>query len=130
MKRTLAGGSGTIGLIGPISPIDPIRPMDPTKPRAGSRSPPPPGRAAAAPGPRLLQERLGGREELAGLAGVDLRGGAEAHPGAAGDGDGPVGALLRRDAAQKREVVAGPLAEGEQVARQAVVDRRLPVGAR
>ena len=54
----------------------------------------------------------------------------QVEPGPARDLDGPVGALLRRDAPQEGEVLAGLEARLEHVGRQAVVDRRDPVGLR
>lgn len=59
---------------------------------------------------------------------VDLGRDPELHRGARGDLDGTVGPLLRRDAAEKGEVIAmGSGPEGQQIARQAVMDIAGPV---
>ena len=59
-----------------------------------------------------------------------MRGDLQRHAGPPRDLDGAVDALLGRHAAEEREIVARALAKRVQVARQAVVDRRLPIRAR
>ena len=77
-----------------------------------------------------LEQRLDRLLVIVALLRVDLGGDLELPTRAAGDLDGPVQPLLRGDAAEERQVIAGPLPERVQVAGQAVVDGRLPVGPR
>ena len=61
---------------------------------------------------------------------IDLRGDLQRHPDAARDGDGAIHALLRRDAAEEREVVAARTRrlKRHSVGRHAVVHGADPVG--
>ena len=77
---------------------------------------------------RLLQERFDRRPVVLTLLRVDLGRDLERHARAAGDLDGPVDALLRREAAEEGQVLALPFSKSVQVGRQTVVDGRLPIG--
>ena len=56
---------------------------------------------------RIVQQRLDLFVEIGGVGRVDLGGDLQRHAQPLGDGDGPVGALLRRDAAQEGQIAAG-----------------------
>src|SRR6185436_13365273 len=77
---------------------------------------------------RLAEERPDDLLEvdLVGSLG-DLRGDLERHARAARDLDGAVATLLGRDPAEERQIVARGFVERVEVAREAVVDGRLPV---
>src|ERR1017187_9920101 len=81
-------------------------------------------------GPRLPEQGLDLRPEVAQLLWIDLRGDLELHPGALRDRDRTVEPLLRRDPAEEGEVVPGALDERIHLARQPVRNRRLPVRVR
>jgi hypothetical protein len=49
-------------------------------------------------------------------------------PARLGDFDRTVGTLFRRDPPNEGEIVAGPVARRDQVARHAVMDRRNEIG--
>ena len=53
---------------------------------------------------RIVQQRLDLLAEIVRVGGVDLGGDLQRHAEALGDGDRPVGPLLRRDAAEEGEI--------------------------
>jgi hypothetical protein len=80
--------------------------------------------------PGLVEQGLDGPLVIIALLRVDFRRDLELPARPPGDLDGPVQALLGGDPAEEGQVVARPVTEGVQVARQAVVDRAPPVGPR
>ena len=80
----------------------------------------------------MIEQRPDLVTKVGAVNGVDLGGDPQPHARALGDGDRPVGALLGRDPPEEGEVGLTPrcCGEGVGVRREAVMDRRPPVGVR
>ncbi len=77
-----------------------------------------------------MQQRLDHLVEIGPVGGIHLGGDLQRHAQRLGDGDGAVGALLRRDAAQEGQVAAVAGAEAVEAGVQPVQHRAGPIGPR
>ncbi len=76
----------------------------------------------------MVQQGLDLLAEIGGVGLVDLGGDLQLHAQPLGDGDGAVGALLGRDAAEEGEVIARRAVEGVEFGGHAMQHRAGPVG--
>src|SRR5262245_9068294 len=76
---------------------------------------------------RILEERLDCASEVIPINGIHFRRDTQLHPDPAGDLNGTIHALLRRNSTEERKIIARPRPELVQVRRQSVINRGLPV---